>query len=1179
MEAVRHRCRPKHQVLVLKCYPKLQKSAVDVKPNSSELNYLLYYVGTRRSKLQKVADFLEKRISHDVAKGRLGNVQVTLQILKALIEKSPRDLPLFAPSLLNILGTILRKQDLTMVEESIQTFEPFCQYHDGASLAANQDYLRKYEEIVKRYASCALRAPTPNKGQKLTAPILLRWRKVGLLAIKSVASSEALSSDEGRQLGVILPVILANLYSNSTDHLIRLHQRAHSREQSDTEKSATRRKMSISTVRTNTEQKDAEIVSRTTADADKLAEEDISLLALQSLKQIFISRSRGQIRTATAIVLRFIEAKASESTIDENEKQAQEKDGTWGMQLLETIARWAPVQDRFVILISAMEVLVKCPLREEKMNKQLVLANLINRLLSSNVNLIGLSVMDVLLGLINHVLRLLNINDAGTAARTDFGIGTLEAGSSRATSVRNSTAESAEPEATTSMEPSKSRQDLLERLQSCIGNLATHIYYSDQVSDMIEAILLRLKPSPMSSVGSTALAIDDPEATAQAISDSANFQEDPNAHDFFSFANARVIALNAIKRILNVANARKQGSTTAGMGRNKVGVQIWDGTQWLLRDVEGAVRQAYVDALLTWLRREVVKGDSRALDNKPSLPKQNGKSQGGDQVPVKRPASNRLNKERQSRFGKSTFLQLLHLAIYENAIQYSESESDILLLFLLLTNLIEKLGINAVKSSLPMIVRLQEDIQVLESPTSKVYVGSLVHGYFWALSEKFDFESSAVGAEIQAEISRRKSRGLWVARIRLPPVPVEQIIMSDSAEKLNSQVFETESLRPFDSRAAMVECIAAAYAISLASPPASPANSPGRVFTMPLFGSPPTSNPTPQISPEHQMPAKIKEEMLSDWSKESLIASVEKDSAKTASLNGSRTGTNPSGTHRAVLLGLNGYGTGPSSGTHTPRSYRNSRPPSQNYGLGGGDFAGPHPRLRKGSGTDRSPTPLSSSSRDSMVRVDELKRVLSGRALIRTSQEQPDESSESMVSGGFSDDQSFGGHDMVDFGLADGAYASRRSRSRERTDTDNTVREGSMTPRAGSYNPHALNESDELAEEHVPPVPPIPSSLNLPGGFPSSEHTSDAGGSTPPAEPAVASYGAGQSERRFPSRNRSAGRSRRGKSTERRDWSVRGAGNAGPGGGVNFGDLLGGIQNSALDDGEGEGMGVGRPPY
>ena len=74
MNAMRTKCRPKHQVLILKCYPRFQKNVQDVKPNSSELSYLLYYASTRRSKLQKVGSFLEKKVTSDVYKGKTGYV-------------------------------------------------------------------------------------------------------------------------------------------------------------------------------------------------------------------------------------------------------------------------------------------------------------------------------------------------------------------------------------------------------------------------------------------------------------------------------------------------------------------------------------------------------------------------------------------------------------------------------------------------------------------------------------------------------------------------------------------------------------------------------------------------------------------------------------------------------------------------------------------------------------------------------------------------------------------------------------------------------------------------------------------------------------------------------------------------------------------------------------------------
>ena len=90
IHSAKQKCRPKHQVLVLKCYPKYQKTVQDVKPMSSELSYLLYYTSTRRNKLQKVGAFLEKKNAGDVWKGRLGCVDKLHASGTLLIETQQR---------------------------------------------------------------------------------------------------------------------------------------------------------------------------------------------------------------------------------------------------------------------------------------------------------------------------------------------------------------------------------------------------------------------------------------------------------------------------------------------------------------------------------------------------------------------------------------------------------------------------------------------------------------------------------------------------------------------------------------------------------------------------------------------------------------------------------------------------------------------------------------------------------------------------------------------------------------------------------------------------------------------------------------------------------------------------------------------------------------------------------
>lgn len=1072
------------------------------------------------------------------------NVQVTLQILKALMEKSPRDLPLYAHSILQILITVLRSKDLTMVEESIPTFETFCAHHDMATLAADQEHNRRYLEVVGIYAGFASSAPPVQTKGPISVPVAIRWRSVGLQAIKSATSSEALSSDDGKQLDFIVPAILRNLYSANGARLRTLHQRAQVSEAADTEQ-AVRRRMSISTVRTFEEHDTHPITLTATADdADKLAEEEVGILALQSLRQIFVVNNRAQIRLATTCFLTFVLNKTTLQTHDIGLDSRSRGTGGWSTTLMEMIARWTPVQDRFVILVTTMETLVRSPITEDNLEKQLMLATLVSWLLSSTVNLIGLSVMDVLLGLIQHILLLLQLGGSGSDVSPHhqqiIEVDPLQDGKEKfdQPSSTDSIEKTAVPTVYTA---SHLRQELLLRLQKCIGDLATHIYYSDQISDMIEAIFLRLKPSPMSGITTAAAAIEHPAAAAQAISKSVKLQEDPNTDDFFSFDTARITALKAIKDVLMIANSHGAVQGTGAIVRNKVSVQVWEGTQWLLRDIDRGVRRAYVDALLTWLRLEMSTDDLRVLEDRRTFSKKTAKKEVlMDSESVKRATSSASQREKLSNPPRSTFLQLLHLAIYDNAIESPESESEISLLHLLLTTSIEKLGVNAVKYGLPMIFRLQEDINndlIIATPLAKVNVGSLVHGYFWALTEEFDLDTSKVGYEIHSEITRRKRKGLWLGEIRLPPLPLDQIDTSGTvpiAEKLPLPTLEQESLKPFDTRPALVELIAAAYATRMASSPPSAPSSPGRVASISTYNR--SNNTEENIASEHQLPSEFKAAMFADWTKEACIASVEKERAKAVSVNGSRTGTTPSAARN--FLAVNGYArnNSPKGNSHHNHHANGSRPPSAAYGLVGG--LGEIQKFRRASAQDSSPTRISTSSRTSTVRVEELKRVLAGERIasrtaspLRFRPHSPNSitSSSSDASGSLSsgdlyasDTPSYTRRTNAAENIAAADFAERpqrRSASRQRqqpfvqtssaltstpTSTTTTMKLGSTIPtnnhkpppsppkttsplsplddpavNAAALAGERITNLDPKAADDVPPVPPLPASLSL----------------------------------------------------------------------------------------------------
>lgn len=464
------------------------------------------------------------------------NVQVTLDICEALIEKCPKDLSLFAPSILSVLNTVLRAGDISLTDYSLKCFDKFCEFHDGANLASDTEYLEAFESVLRAYCSVASIAA----GQSME----LRWRSIGLHAIRSIASSEALgASDSKRQLQMITPVIVQNLFADSEEKLLMMQERAVAEEEDGPKKLKT----TLTRISTTATVDEGAQLSSTSAEVnDKLEEEDIGVIALQSLKKIFETNNTTQIVLATAAVLKCICAK----------DKVSEK---WATTLVEMITRWAPVQYRYQIFTTVQETLVKYS-QKESLENQVLLAGLMSHLLSSNLNLIGLSVMDVLLGVIGQIHHLLRLDSSPDSEG------------------------SIPPE-----QPSELEKSLLEKLEKCIGDLATHIYYSDQITDMVHEMVMHIKPRSAASSSTTPAPTLDEKKTSRGSG-------------FYSASNAHKIGLRGLKAVLVTADS---ASETTGVGRHKVPLRVWEGTHWLLSDEDAEVRRAYVDALLTWLKLEV----------------------------------------------------------------------------------------------------------------------------------------------------------------------------------------------------------------------------------------------------------------------------------------------------------------------------------------------------------------------------------------------------------------------------------------------------------------------------------------------------------------------------------------------------------------------------------------------
>ncbi|KAJ5234059.1 uncharacterized protein N7469_005825 [Penicillium citrinum] len=223
----------------------------------------------------------------------------------------------------------------------------------------------------------------------------------------------------------------------------------------------------------------------------------------------------------------------------------------------------------------------------------------------------------------------------------------------------------------------------------------------------------------------------------------------------------------------------------------------------------------------------------------------------------------------------------------------------------------------------------------------------------------------------------------------------------------------------------------------------------------------------PQSQPNSGLPSPVKEQMLSSWSRESCLAAVEKESIKTLSINGSR-----GGTMTRTSQG-NGVANGSPAGSASHKNRRMSVP-------------------------EISTTPEPSSTRGSPVRVTELRRVLSVHhdsqpRKLSPLRGQVGASNESVVSSGSeSMEGAYGQQDGEQTPEEDGIETPRASASEIALAGEKPMRDN-----------HAPSLSRVNSDEEIPPVPPIPASLSIPGGFPNDSQRSLVSVDRPATAPGV----------------------------------------------------------------------------
>lgn len=420
----------KHQKLILQCYP--PGKGVDKRANPLELSYLLYYATTRRVKLEKVIEYLKHKTKNDVRGHKSGNLAVTLVIISALIEKCYDNLNVFAPQVCSILSLILTTKELPICKLLISTYGIFCDKLDNGLFSGDKEFVSLFSNLTSKMVSLT------ESQLVLEAANRKEWKLLSLMtcrhAFKCLGYNALLNQKLiSKSVGLLAECIAESMsYEQLSSQLkSNLHM------DYDAEKGLSRVVTSKSTRQGNKVPEDSEI--------ELVSDDDLCAEALAGLKTLFDTSLVTQISEGTIAVVQ----------IDYNALTKENLHPEWGITLLETCASYIPVQLRFQTLMTLIDKLsstadLNIP-DDQKFKTMSHFSKFTSGLISSDFSMIGLSISDILLQLLNlHTNLYLKVES--------------------------------EPRL----------KELSSIYSQCICNLASHIYYFDQIPDSIEGILLQI---------------------------------------------------------------------------------------------------------------------------------------------------------------------------------------------------------------------------------------------------------------------------------------------------------------------------------------------------------------------------------------------------------------------------------------------------------------------------------------------------------------------------------------------------------------------------------------------------------------------------------------------------------------------------------------------------------------
>lgn len=344
--------KPKHQKLVNQCYP--SGRTTDKKPKSSETSYLLYYVNSRRSKLEKVSTYLVKRTAVDLNRRRVGNVAVTLEIMAKIVSNCKENLNVFVKDFLDIMKKILSNNnfnnDVSIVELVQETFCAICKNVDGALCSGDAEFIQMYQEFADLYFRVVM--------EMLHNDDLLLKGCIDVSHTSSLASSPQINHFIPQSVELVLQKFVERNPRYKIPYL----------------ESASDQLMGKRLSRTQTRTTGLDDVFESGAD-----------LSIKALQSYFTTTETDKLTLAIRALLQFMQKNPNRN-------------------LLEFICNGIPVQLRYIVVLLLVRQLT------DSSSKPIIVMKLVSSLLVSDVSIVGLSVLDMMRRILKFQLE--NVGNA-----------------------------------------------------------------------------------------------------------------------------------------------------------------------------------------------------------------------------------------------------------------------------------------------------------------------------------------------------------------------------------------------------------------------------------------------------------------------------------------------------------------------------------------------------------------------------------------------------------------------------------------------------------------------------------------------------------------------------------------------------------------------------------------------